>query len=70
MRDIFRPIVEIKPEVVTIGFNQKYSEKWLMSQMQERGIYADVVRIGPFYDSTFNSSTEIVEEALKRRKTE
>jgi FAD synthetase len=68
--DIFRPIVEIGPEVVTIGFNQKYSEKWLTSQMRERGICADVVRIGPFCDSAFNSSTKIIEEALKRRRTE
>ena len=67
MEDMFRPIAEIDPEVVTLGFNQKFSEERLVSQMRERGIRADVVRIRPFCGCTFNSSTKIIEEALKRR---
>lgn len=67
MEDMFRPIAEIDPEVVTLGFNQKFSEERLVSQMRERGIRADVVRIGSFCGCAFNSSTKIIEEALKRR---
>ena len=67
MEDMFRPIADIDPEVVTLGFNQKFSEEKLIAQMRERGIRADDVRIGPFCGCAFNSSTRIIEEALKRR---
>ncbi|HJK10801.1 MAG TPA: FAD synthase [Methanocorpusculum sp.] len=67
LEDMFRPIADIDPEVVTLGFNQKFSEEKLIAQMRERGIRADVVRIGPFFGCAFNSSTRIIEEALKRR---
>ncbi|HJJ99536.1 MAG TPA: FAD synthase [Methanocorpusculum sp.] len=69
MEDMFRPIAEIDPEVVTLGFNQMFSEDQLVSQMRKRGIRADVVRIGPFCGCTFSSSTKIIEEALRRRGT-
>ena len=67
MEDMFRPIADIDPEVVTLEFNQKFSEEKLIAQRRERGIRADVVRIGPFCGCAFNSSTRIIEEALKRR---
>ncbi|MCZ0861155.1 MAG: FAD synthase [Methanocorpusculum sp.] len=70
MEDMFRPIAEIDPEVVTLGFNQGFSEERLVSQMRERGIRADVVRVGPFCGCTFNSSRKIIEEALRRRGSE
>ncbi|HJK08560.1 MAG TPA: adenylyltransferase/cytidyltransferase family protein, partial [Methanocorpusculum sp.] len=41
MEDMFRPIADIDPEVVTLGFNQKFSEEKLIAQMRERGIRAD-----------------------------
>lgn len=65
--DMFRPIVEIDPEVITLGFNQKFSVERLISQMRECGIRADVVRIGGYAGCPFNSSTKIIDEAVKRR---
>lgn len=70
MEDMYRPIAEIDPDIITLGFNQKFSEEKLTAQMRERGIRADVVRIGPFCGCPFNSSTKIIEEALKRRGSE
>ncbi|MDR3102601.1 MAG: FAD synthase [Methanocalculaceae archaeon] len=65
--DIFRPIAEIDPDIVTLGFNQMFSEELLLSQMREHGIRADVVRIGDYTGCPFNSSTKIIDEAVKRR---
>lgn len=70
MEDMYRPIAEIDPDIITLGFNQKFSEEKLTAQMRERGIRADVVRIGPFCGCPFNSSTKIIEEVLKRRGSE
>ncbi|MCK9312888.1 MAG: FAD synthase, partial [Methanocorpusculum sp.] len=60
-------IMEINPDIITIGFNQKWSEDKLKAEMHERGISSDVVRIGEYRGSPFTSSTKIIEEAIRRR---
>lgn len=65
--DMYKPIREIDPAVITIGFNQKWSEDKLKADMNERGICADVVRISEYTGMPFTSSTKIIEEAVRRR---
>lgn len=65
--DMYKPIMEINPDIITIGFNQKWSEDKLKAEMHERGIFSDVVRIGEYRGSPFTSSTKIIEEAIRRR---
>ena len=65
--DMFRPIREIDPAVITLGFNQYFDDEKLRTQLAERGINAEVVRIGAYTDSQFTSSTQIIEEAIRRR---
>lgn len=65
--DMYKPIKEINPDVVTLGFNQYFDEHKLKSEMEARGIRADVVRIGAYTGSKFTSTTQIVEEAVRRR---
>ena len=65
--DMFRPIREIDPAVITLGFNQYFDDEKLRSQLAERGINAEVVRIGAYTGSQFTSSTQIIKEAIRRR---
>ena len=65
--DMFRPIREIDPAVITLGFNQYFDDEKLRTQLAERGINAEVVRIGAYTSSQFTSSTQIIEEAIRRR---
>ena len=65
--DMFSPIREIDPAVITLGFNQYFDDEKLRSQLAERGINAEVVRIGAYTGSQFTSSTQIIEEAIRRR---
>lgn len=65
--DMFRPIREIDPDIITLGFNQYFDEEKLRTQLAERGIRAEVVRIGAYTGSQFTSSTQIIEEAVRRR---
>ncbi len=44
--DIFRPIEEIRPEVITLGFNQMFREEDLEAQLAARKISSEIVRIG------------------------
>jgi FAD synthetase len=65
--DIFAPIREIDPDVITLGFNQFFREDDLQRALEIRGLRARVVRIGS-YDGPLSSSSRIVAEILDRRR--
>ncbi|MDO5844860.1 MAG: FAD synthase [Methanocorpusculum sp.] len=68
--DMYKPIAEIDPDIITLGFNQYFSEDKLVNEMRSRGIRAEVVRIGAYTGSEFTSSTKIIDEAVRRRKND
>ncbi len=66
LEDMFRPIEEIRPAVITLGFNQHFDESELQRALRERGMDIDIVRIGP-YTGDFCSSKKIVREIIETR---
>ncbi len=66
IHDMFRPIAELKPDIITLGFNQHFDEENLRQRLRERGLGADVVRISGYPDS-LASSSKIIEHILKTR---
>ena len=65
--DMFRPIEEIDPAVITLGFNQHFSEEELAGALKERGIRARVVRIGEYTGDPCSSTRKIIERILEIR---
>ena len=65
--DMFRPIEEIEPAVITLGFNQHFSEEELGRALKERGIGARVVRIGEYSGDPCSSTRKIIERILGTR---
>ncbi len=68
LHDMFLPIAEIKPDIITLGFNQHFDEGHLRQRLRERGLDADVVRI-PGYPGPLASSSTIVGHILTTRGT-
>ena len=66
LHDMFRPIEEFRPDIITLGFNQHFDEESLRQRLRDRGLDADVVRI-PGYPGPLASSSKIVECILKTR---
>ncbi|NLZ30206.1 MAG: FAD synthase [Methanomicrobiales archaeon] len=66
LHDMFRPIEEIRPDIITLGFNQHFDEGRLRQSLADRGLGADVVRI-PGYPDSLASSSKIVERILATR---
>ena len=66
--DMFQPIEEINPEVITLGFNQHFSEEELAKALKERGIGARVVRIGEYSEDLYSSTRRIIERILETRR--
>jgi FAD synthetase len=68
LQDMFRPVEEIRPDVITLGYNQHFDEKELQKALQARNISCRVVRIGCYDRSEFTSSRTIVERIVNTRK--
>ena len=65
--DMFRPIGEIRPDIITLGFNQYFNEEKLKSQLKERNLPAQVVRIGRYEGGDLASSRLIVQRIIEAR---
>ena len=65
--DMFRPIKEIQPAVITIGFNQHFDETKLHQQLAERGMTPEIVRIGKYADEDLCSSRFVVQRIIEMR---
>ena len=65
--DMFRPIEEFDPAVITLGFNQHFSEEQLRDALKERGIGAKVVRIGEYTGDSCESTRRIIDQILDTR---
>jgi FAD synthetase len=57
--DMFKPIREIDPDIIALGFNQHWDEGKLQEQLKEKGLKAKVVRITKCDPSPYASSSHI-----------
>lgn len=64
--DMYQPIREIQPAVITIGYDQHFSEAALERDLQKRGLDVEVVRIGAYEGDPYCSSRVIVQQILER----
>jgi FAD synthetase len=68
LHDMFRPIREIKPAIITIGFNQHFNEANLVGELHARAIIADVVRVGQYPGDSCSSTSRIIRKILGQYK--
>ena len=66
--DMFLPIEEIRPDVITIGFNQMFNEATLRPQLAARNLSPEIVRIGRYADGDLCSSRLVVQQIVAKRK--
>ena len=65
--DMFHPIEEICPAVITIGFNQLFDEEKIRTQLAARNLTPKIVRIGKYADNDLCSSRLVVQEIVAKR---
>ncbi len=68
--DMFLPIEKIRPDIITIGFNQMFDPGILSRQLAERGLTPAIVRIGKFPGDDLCSSRLVVQRIITRRGTD
>lgn len=64
--DIFAPIMEIKPDVIALGYDQHFDEDELKNELLKRGFCVRVVRIKKSEQCALCSSAKIVRKILER----
>ncbi|MCS7143572.1 MAG: FAD synthase [Archaeoglobaceae archaeon] len=64
--DIFKPILELKPDVIALGFDQHFNEQWLREELRKRGLNCEVVRIKFEEKCGLCSSRKIIDRILEK----
>jgi FAD synthetase len=64
--DMFRPIMELKPDVIVLGHDQHFDEEWLKEELRKRNLNCEVVRIRVKEDCPYCSSHKIIERILEK----
>ncbi|WNY23218.1 hypothetical protein MmiHf6_05230 [Methanimicrococcus hongohii] len=70
LTDYFEPISEINPDIVVLGFDQKFQEKELEDALNERGFFPKVIRLSKADsngEGEFYSSRRIAAEIIERK---
>jgi FAD synthetase len=67
-KDIFRPIEQLRPDVITLGFDQHFNPATLVEEMARRNLRPKVVRVATKDPCDLCSSRKIVAKVLEIHK--
>lgn len=65
-KDIFEPLKQIKPDIIALGYDQRFDAEILEKELTKRELPAKVVRIPFSKDCPLCSTGAIIKEILKR----
>jgi len=66
--DIYEIVMELKPDVITIGFDQPFDEKDLERELTRRGLKTKVVRM-PHLDHDLDGTRKIIKKIIEFHET-
>ncbi len=64
--DIFKPIQEIRPDIIALGRDQDFDEKELERELRKRDLETKVVRISGYLRVGLHSSRQIIAKIRER----
>ncbi|HNX40384.1 MAG TPA: FAD synthase [Methanothrix sp.] len=65
-KDIFRTVEQLRPDIITLGYDQHFDEEALKAELFRRGLNCKVVRIEASEPGPLCSSSRIVARILER----
>lgn len=63
--DYYRIVTELKPDIIALGFDQKYDETAVAAECEKRGWTCKVVRL-PHYLGDLDGTRKIIEKVAER----
>ena len=67
-KDIFQPIEQLRPDIITLGFDQHFDPLTLEEEMARRNLHPKVVRVTTQDSCALCSSRKIVAKVLEIHK--
>ena len=65
-KDMFEPLKQIRPDIIALGYDQRFDAKLLEEELDKRGLPANVVRIPLSKECPLCSTGAIIKEVIKR----
>ena len=66
LHDMFQPIRDLRPAIITIGFNQHFDEEKLQGELLKRDLPCAIVRVGQYPGNSCSSTSRIIRRVLER----
>jgi len=67
--DIFRIITEIRPDIIALGYDQKFDEEELRKELKKRGMQVKVVRL-PHLDHDLDGTRKLIRRIVDWNATQ
>ena len=61
--DMFEIVLQVKPDIIALGFDQQFDEKDLEKRLAERGLKVKVLRLHKFEDD-LNGTRKIIQKIM------
>ena len=63
--DMFQTVRELRPDVITLGYDQKFDPETIRVKCHEMGLHTEVVRISGFNASKYRGSSDVRKRLLE-----
>jgi len=62
-RDMFEIVQQIKPDIIALGYDQRFNERDLEKKLKERGLTVKIVRLQK-YEDDLNGTRKIIQKIV------
>lgn len=67
--DIFKIITEVRPDIIALGYDQRFDEEELKKELKKRGLRIEVVRL-PHLDHDLDGTRKIIRKIIDWNATQ
>jgi len=64
--DMYKTVEEVKPDIIVLGYDQKFSEEEIEEECKKRGLKVKVVRLKKYGESDLNGTRKIIFKIVDR----
>lgn len=63
--DMFKTVLEVRPDIITLGYDQKFEEKYIEEKCAQLGLDTKVVRTSKYSSESYESSSDVRRKLLE-----
>ena len=63
--DMFRTVLEVRPDIITLGYDQRFDEKYIEDKCAQLGLSTKVIRTSKYSSDSYESSSDVRKKLLE-----